>query len=83
MQKAFLMSNLRLLMSRPCRMLIIHGLQDENVHYEHTKLLANALVAANKPYTAQLYPGEGHGLRKPETIEHYETLMIWWLLSYL
>lgn len=32
------------------RLLIVHGLQDENVHFAHTEKLINALISAGKPF---------------------------------
>ncbi|RKP05417.1 Alpha/Beta hydrolase protein [Thamnocephalis sphaerospora] len=65
------------------RLLIVHGLMDENVHFTHSEKLVAALVRRDKPHHLQPYPGERHGLRSPEVNEHYETLMFWWLLNYL
>ncbi|RKP25697.1 Alpha/Beta hydrolase protein, partial [Syncephalis pseudoplumigaleata] len=65
------------------RLLIVHGLMDENVHFTHTERLMNALIKRNKPHHVQFYPGERHGLRHAEANEHYETLFFWWLLNYL
>ena len=36
------------------RLLIVHGLIDENVHFLHTSLLINALIKACKPYQLQV-----------------------------
>lgn len=36
------------------RLLIIHGLNDENVHFQHTAELIHELVKAAKPYTLQV-----------------------------
>lgn len=36
------------------RLLIIHGLNDENVHFQHTAELIHELVKASKPYTLQV-----------------------------
>jgi dipeptidyl-peptidase 9 len=58
------------------RLLIIHGLVDENVHFIHTAQLINALIRAGKPHQLQLYPSERHSLRRLESSEHYETLLL-------
>jgi dipeptidyl aminopeptidase/acylaminoacyl peptidase len=68
---------------RPNRLLIIHGLLDENVHYKHSELLSNMLHRHRKPHHLQVYSRERHGLRSLDANEHYETLMYWWLRSYL
>ncbi|KAJ3152987.1 dipeptidylpeptidase [Geranomyces michiganensis] len=65
------------------RLLLVHGLQDENVHFKNTQLLIAALVKNNIPHQTQLYPAERHGLRLPHVVEHFETLMFWWLGRYL
>jgi len=40
--------------SREGRLLIIHGLIDENVHFYHTSSLVEALVKACKPHQLQV-----------------------------
>lgn len=40
------------------RLLIIHGLADENVHFCHTAALTAELVRLGKPHRVQVYPGE-------------------------
>jgi dipeptidyl-peptidase-4 len=47
------------------RLLLIHGLIDENVHFRHTARLINALIAARKDYDLLLFPDERHLPRKP------------------
>eukprot|EP01084_Bolivina_argentea_P242015 406119_1 len=46
------------------RVVIIHGLSDENVHFYHTQELVSAMVKANKPYVLKIFPGERHGVRQ-------------------
>jgi dipeptidyl-peptidase 4 len=48
------------------RLLIVHGLIDENVHFRHTAWLLNALTAARKPYDLRVFPDERHMPRKLE-----------------
>ncbi|OVA14701.1 Peptidase S9 [Macleaya cordata] len=48
------------------RLLLVHGMIDENVHFRHTARLVNAIVAARKPYELLVFPDERHmprGLR--------------------
>jgi dipeptidyl-peptidase 4 len=47
------------------KLLLIHGLIDENVHFRHTARLINALIAARKNYDLLLFPDERHLPRKP------------------
>uniref|UniRef100_T1J0E1 Dipeptidyl peptidase 9 n=1 Tax=Strigamia maritima TaxID=126957 RepID=T1J0E1_STRMM len=65
------------------RLLIIHGLIDENVHFFHTGQLINALVRAGKPYHLQVYPNERHSLRHLSACEHYETNLLSFLQTWL
>ena len=39
------------------RLLIIHGLMDENVHFKHSLEVINALIKAGKPYQLQVIIG--------------------------
>lgn len=65
------------------RLLIVHGLIDENVHFHHTATLLDALVAAGKPHQLQLYPRERHGIRGQQAMVHYETTLLWFLFNNL
>lgn len=46
------------------KLLIIHGLIDENVHFRHTARLVNRLIAAGKEYDLLLFPDERHSPRR-------------------
>ena len=41
-------------------LLLVHGSGDDNVHYQNTEVLINALVSANKPFTLMEYPNRTH-----------------------
>jgi len=56
-------------------LLLIHGSGDDNVHYQNTEMLINALVAANKPFTMMEYPNRNHALRGGTTRLHLFGLM--------
>ena len=45
------------------KLLLIHGLVDENVHFRHTARLIQALIQARKPFDTLLFPEERHMLR--------------------
>jgi dipeptidyl-peptidase 4 len=51
-------------------LLIIHALMDENVHFQHTADLIDALVLAKKQFEMFVFPGERHGYRSPAAREH-------------
>jgi len=44
------------------KLLVVHGSGDDNVHYQGTERLINALVAANRPFTMMEYPNRTHGI---------------------
>ncbi|KAI4307112.1 hypothetical protein L6164_030332 [Bauhinia variegata] len=46
------------------RLMIVHGMIDENVHFRHTARLVNALMAAGKPYDLVIFPDERHMPRR-------------------
>jgi dipeptidyl-peptidase-4 len=58
------------------KLMLIHGLIDENVHFRHTARLINALIAARKPYDLLIFPDERHMPRKPEDQVYMESLII-------
>lgn len=51
------------------KLLILHNIEDDNVLFQNTMQMANALEEADKQYFLQLYPLKSHGvygpLRKP------------------
>jgi dipeptidyl-peptidase-4 len=48
------------------KLLLVHGLIDENVHFRHTARLINGLIAAGKRYDLLLLPDSRHGPRKDQ-----------------
>jgi dipeptidyl-peptidase-4 len=42
------------------KLMLVHGLIDENVHFRHTARLVNALIKARKTYDLFLLPDERH-----------------------
>ncbi len=57
-------------------LLVVHGSGDDNVHYQSTEQLINALVAANKPFTMMEYPNRTHGIFEgPGTRVHLFNLL--------
>jgi len=58
------------------RLVIVHGLGDENVHFYHTSKLIKALVESNKPYVLKIYPGERHGIRQWQNLVYSEKFMV-------
>ena len=61
-------------------LLVVHGSGDDNVHYQGTEELINALIAANKDFRMMVYPNRSHGIYEGAgTRRHLFTL----LTSYL
>jgi len=44
------------------KILIIHGMADDNVHAQNTYDMITALVASNKQFDLQVYPNSNHGI---------------------
>ncbi|MEE9207366.1 MAG: S9 family peptidase [Gemmatimonadota bacterium] len=52
-------------------LLIVHGSGDDNVHYQNTEALVNALVEANKPFQLMVYPNRTHGIFEGENTRRH------------
>ncbi len=57
------------------KLLLIHGVIDENVHLQNTLNLAGALQAAGKSFDLMLYPGNRHAVAQPAQRRHLYQLM--------
>jgi len=65
-------------------LLIVHGTGDDNVHYQGTEILFDALIAANKPFTMMAYPNRTHGIFEGEgTTVHLYSLLTRYLNEHL
>ncbi|MBA4180415.1 MAG: S9 family peptidase [Anaerolinea sp.] len=54
------------------RLLLVHGMVDENVHFRHTARLITALTEANKDYDLLIFPEERHMPRDAKGMEYQE-----------
>lgn len=59
--------------------LLIHGLADDNVHYQNAAEMTLALVKANKPFDQFIYPDKNHGIYGGTTRLHLFEMMTTWL----
>jgi dipeptidyl-peptidase-4 len=65
-------------------LLVVHGTGDDNVHYQNTEALVDALVAANKPFTMMAYPNRTHGISEGvNTSRHLFELLTRYLHTHL
>lgn len=55
--------------------LLIHGMADDNVHFQHSVEMANALIKANKQFDTYYYPNRNHGIRGDNASVHLYTKM--------
>ena len=65
------------------KLMLVHGLIDENVQFRHTARLINALIQARKPYELLLFPDERHMPRKLADRIYMEELIRNFLVSNL
>jgi dipeptidyl-peptidase 4 len=56
------------------KLLILHNLEDDNVLFQNTMQMVNALERANKQYCLQLYPLKSHGVGGPLRKPMYEAM---------
>ncbi|CAM9388252.1 unnamed protein product [Chrysoparadoxa australica] len=65
------------------KLLLVHGLIDENVHFRHTARLINALIAARKPYDLLIFPDERHSPRRVQDRVYMEQRISDYFVQYL
>jgi dipeptidyl-peptidase-4 len=62
---------------------LIHGSGDDNVHYQNSMEMINALVRANKQFDLFIYPNRNHGIYGGNTRNHLFTMMLDYTLENL
>jgi len=60
-------------------LLLVHATGDDNVHYQNTLLLIDALNKAGKQFDTQLYIDDNHSLMVPSNNEHLHRKIMLWL----
>ncbi len=55
---------------RPNRLLLVHGMADDNVFFNHSVRLMKALQDRSVPFALMTYPGKRHGIRGRATRIH-------------
>lgn len=64
-------------------LLLVHGSGDDNVHVQHSYMLANALIRENKPFDMEIYPNRHHGISGGKTRWHLYERMTEFILKNL
>ncbi len=65
------------------KLLLIHGMVDENVHVRHTTRLVEALTAAGQDYELALFPEARHMPRHPAYLEYLERKLVEFLRHHI
>jgi dipeptidyl-peptidase-4 len=65
------------------KLLLVHGTGDDNVHFQNSVRLADALQAAGKQFQFMAYPNRTHSISGGPTSAHLHTLMTEWILANL
>jgi dipeptidyl-peptidase-4 len=61
-------------------LLLVHGTGDDNVHYQSSEALINALISANRRFSMMSYPNRSHGISEGKnTTRHLYELLTWYL----
>lgn len=58
-------------------------LPQARVHFQHSAELLSRLVKVEANYSLQLYPDEGHMLRDPRSVQHFQRTVVNFLQSCL
>jgi dipeptidyl-peptidase-4 len=58
------------------RLMLVHGLMDDNVHAQNTIRFAYELQRAGKPFELMLYPKSRHGVTDPALAKHMRVAMV-------
>jgi dipeptidyl-peptidase-4 len=58
------------------RLLLIHGMADDNVLYTHSTMLYRALQARMQPFEMMAYPGSKHALQERDVSIHRFNLLL-------
>jgi dipeptidyl-peptidase-4 len=65
------------------KFLIIHGTGDDNVHFQNSVLMAEAMIQKNIDFESAYYPNKAHGIVGGNSTMHIYRKMTDWLLENL
>ncbi len=57
------------------KFLLVHGMADDNVHFQNAVELTNKLIAEDKQFEVMYYPNRNHGIYGGNTRMHLYTMM--------
>lgn len=57
------------------KFLIVHGTGDDNVHFQNTVEMVNAMIRKNKPFNSEFYPNRAHGIGDMQARTHLFQLL--------
>jgi len=63
--------------------LLVHGLGDDNVHFQHTAEMAKALIENEKPFDTMFYPNQAHAINIGKARMHLFTELTDFILNKL
>ncbi len=56
-------------------LLLVHGTSDDNVHFQNSVQMIDALIKAGKQFRFMVYPGKTHGISGPDASMHLFHMM--------
>jgi dipeptidyl-peptidase-4 len=56
-------------------LLLVHGTSDDNVHFQNSIQMIDALIRARKQFRLMIYPGKTHGIAGPDARVHLFTMI--------
>ncbi|WP_050436231.1 S9 family peptidase [Chondromyces crocatus] len=65
------------------KLLLVHALMDENVHFQNSAELIDALVAADRTFDLLVLPGERHGYRTPASKRYVNRRVVDYFIEHL
>jgi len=65
------------------KLLLVHGTADDNVHFQNSVMMVDAMIKANKEYDSEYYPNKNHGISGGNTRYHLYRRMTEFILNNL
>lgn len=65
------------------KFLVVHGTGDDNVHFQNSMMLVDALIKADKEFDSEFYPNKAHGISGGNTRYHLYKRMTDFVLNNL